>query len=157
MRDFRFFIFTPAGYDDPSLAIAASRAEAVGIFNAECHTDSQPVIEALERLAGFARNSYGLKLGRSVSDDLLDHVLDDYSNGLHWIIIDAESVRLRGRSNRGRRHGSPIPHPPQQRELELHDRKPGCVFQNRRAGVLHVRVAVRAPRIGSAETARHRQ
>jgi len=92
MKDFRIFISTPAGHDDPSLAIAASRAQGIGIFNAECHTDSKPVIQALERLAEFARNSYGLKLGHNSQDELLEIVLDHYSKGLHWVIFDAESA-----------------------------------------------------------------
>jgi acyl transferase domain-containing protein/NAD(P)H-dependent flavin oxidoreductase YrpB (nitropropane dioxygenase family)/NADP-dependent 3-hydroxy acid dehydrogenase YdfG len=92
MKGFRFLIFTPAGHDDPSLAIAASRAGNIGIFNAECHPDTKPVIKALERLAEFVHDSYGLKLGRNTPADLLDYILDRYSKGLHWVVFDAESV-----------------------------------------------------------------
>ena len=97
MKDFRIFISTPAGHDDPSLAIAASRAEGIGIFNAEAHTDPKPVIQALERLAEFARNSFGLKPGHNSQDELLEIALDYYSKGLHWVIFDAESAQRQTR------------------------------------------------------------
>lgn len=92
MKDFKFFIFTPAGHDDPSLAIAASRASGIGIFNAECHADSKPVINALERLAEFAHNAFGLKLGHNAPDDLLDYILEHNSKGLRWLILEADTA-----------------------------------------------------------------
>ena len=94
MRDFRFFVFTSAGHGDPSLAIAASRAEGVGVFNAECHTSVKPVAAALDRLAQYARNPYGIKLGRTFPAGLIDRLLAQHSKGLHWVIFDASGAAL---------------------------------------------------------------
>jgi acyl transferase domain-containing protein/NAD(P)H-dependent flavin oxidoreductase YrpB (nitropropane dioxygenase family)/NADP-dependent 3-hydroxy acid dehydrogenase YdfG len=92
MSNFLFFIYTPPAHDDPSLAIAASRAGGIGIFNAECHHELAPVVTALERLSEFARNPYGIKLGHDIPDGLLDKIIERCSDGLHWTVFDAESA-----------------------------------------------------------------
>jgi len=96
MRNFRYLVYTPSGHGDPALAIAACRAGAVGIFNAEIHTDVEPVLSALDRLAQFARNPFGIKLGRKVSETLLDGVIDRYPDGLHWAVVDLEVAQQHG-------------------------------------------------------------
>ena len=50
------------------------------------------MIKALERLAEFAHNTYGLKLGQNTPDGQLDVIIDHYSKGLHWVILDAETA-----------------------------------------------------------------
>ncbi|GMQ83280.1 MAG: hypothetical protein BMS9Abin06_0013 [Gammaproteobacteria bacterium] len=92
MRNLRYFVYTPPGHNDPSLAIAASRAEGIGIFNAESHTDSKHIVAALGRLSQYARNPYGIKLGPDVSAGLLENVIAQYVNGLHWMVLDPETA-----------------------------------------------------------------
>ena len=90
LKSFNFFIFTPAGHDDPSLAIAASRAGGIGVFNAECHSDVGVVEAALGRLSIHARNPYGIKLGHVIPAELLDVISEQYAKGLNWVVFDVE-------------------------------------------------------------------
>jgi hypothetical protein len=61
ITDFRVFVLTPAGRCDPALAIAATRAGAVGVLDAELQPDTARVGEALARLARHARAGFGLR------------------------------------------------------------------------------------------------
>ena len=92
MKNFEFFIFTPAGHSDPSLAIAGSRAGGIGIFNAECEQNIDVTEQALEKLASHARHAFGIKLGQNIPAGLLDVLLLQYSSGLQWVIFDVDSA-----------------------------------------------------------------
>ncbi|MEM7740712.1 MAG: SDR family NAD(P)-dependent oxidoreductase, partial [Pseudomonadota bacterium] len=56
------FALTPAGLLDPALAIAASRAGAVGVLNCEGSWSPADARPAVEKLASLARGPYGLFL-----------------------------------------------------------------------------------------------
>jgi len=91
MTDFTQFVFTPAGLGDAALAIAASRAGAVGVYNAELDTDTKAVVAALERLAQHARGGYGIKLD-AVDATLAASLRAHAGRGLQWLIVDAGLV-----------------------------------------------------------------
>lgn len=59
------FVLNPAALANPDLAIAGSRAGAVGILNAELSTDPAWIRPALERLARYGGTSIGLKLAQA--------------------------------------------------------------------------------------------
>lgn len=84
---FRIFVLTPPGQDDVSLAIAASRADEIGVFNAECHGCDDDFVPALERLAKYASRPYGIKLGNHASPSNLDLVSQYSPRGLKWAIL----------------------------------------------------------------------
>jgi acyl transferase domain-containing protein/NAD(P)H-dependent flavin oxidoreductase YrpB (nitropropane dioxygenase family)/NAD(P)-dependent dehydrogenase (short-subunit alcohol dehydrogenase family)/acyl carrier protein len=63
MGNYDVLILTPAGTGDPSLAIAASRAGARGFLDLEHYAESLDVGHALDQLARFALNGFGVKLG----------------------------------------------------------------------------------------------
>ena len=89
MNDFTQFVFTPAGLGDPTLAIAASRAGAVGVYNAELEADARRTVASLERLAAHAQGPFGVKL--DAIDAPVAGVLQGLaSRGLGWVIIDAD-------------------------------------------------------------------
>ncbi len=91
MSDFTQFVFTPAGLGDVTLAIAASRAGAVGVYNAELDTDAKATLALLARLARHARGAFGIKL--DVIDDTLAAGLRAQAvAGLRWLIVDAASA-----------------------------------------------------------------
>ena len=108
MSDFTAFVFTPAGLGDVSLAIAASRAGAVGIYNAELEPDASAVVARLQRLAEHARGVFGIKLDRL--DDAVCRAIESRAAGagLPWLVVDVEAVgeragwlaELRGRGTR---------------------------------------------------------
>ena len=84
---FTTFVFTPAGASDAALAIAASRAGAVGVVNAEFQSDSQTVLAMLASVARFASQGYGLKLDRL--DLTLETALRSPAlSGLTWLIVE---------------------------------------------------------------------
>ncbi|MBS0445541.1 MAG: SDR family NAD(P)-dependent oxidoreductase [Proteobacteria bacterium] len=91
MPDFKTFVFTPAGLGDAALAIAASRAGAVGVYNAEFDLDARGAVAALDRLARHARGSYGIKLG-TIDDALIDALRVHCARGLAWVILEIEAV-----------------------------------------------------------------
>ena len=90
MSLFKVYVFTPPGLRDPTLAIAASRAGAVGIYNAEFDTDNDAAIDALDRMAQLGRGPFGLKL--DAVDDALGAAIDgalEAGRGPDWLILDA--------------------------------------------------------------------
>lgn len=88
---FTQFVFTPAGQDDASLAIAACRAGAVGVVNAEWQPDSQVVLAMLAQVARHGGEGYGLKLDRL--DLTLETALQSPAlSGLAWLIVEAPLV-----------------------------------------------------------------
>ncbi|MCB1998587.1 MAG: hypothetical protein KDG57_22385, partial [Rhodoferax sp.] len=88
MNAFTTFVFTPAGLGHADLAIAASRAGAVGIYNAEFDDGTAAARQALARLAQLGRGDIGLKL--DAIDDALDSdvaLLAARRGGL-WMVVD---------------------------------------------------------------------
>lgn len=65
MGNFDVLVLSPAGAGDPSLAIAASRAGARGILDLEHDVNSSTARRALDQLARFAPEGFGVKLGPS--------------------------------------------------------------------------------------------
>jgi acyl transferase domain-containing protein/NAD(P)H-dependent flavin oxidoreductase YrpB (nitropropane dioxygenase family)/NAD(P)-dependent dehydrogenase (short-subunit alcohol dehydrogenase family)/acyl carrier protein len=63
MGNFDVLILTPAGTGDPSLAIAACRAGARGFLDLEHDAESVDAARALDQLARFASEGFGVKLG----------------------------------------------------------------------------------------------
>jgi acyl transferase domain-containing protein/NAD(P)H-dependent flavin oxidoreductase YrpB (nitropropane dioxygenase family)/NAD(P)-dependent dehydrogenase (short-subunit alcohol dehydrogenase family) len=84
---FRILVLTPAGHDNVSLAIAACRADEIGVFNAECHPRDADLVPLLERLALHARQPYGIKLGHHVSPESLEVVSQYQTRGLQWVLL----------------------------------------------------------------------
>jgi len=95
MTDFALFVFTPAGLGDVTLAIAASRAGVVGVYNAELDTDSSQTVARLEQLALHARSPFGIKVD-AIGDELAVSMRAQVSRGLGWLIVDADLVEARG-------------------------------------------------------------
>ncbi|MFY9509694.1 MAG: beta-ketoacyl synthase, partial [Rubrivivax sp.] len=89
MTDFQQFVFTPAGLGDASLAIAASRAGAVGVYNAELDADAATALRGLAQLARYGRGAWGIKL--AALDDAMAAGLRGQA-GLGWLIVDAASA-----------------------------------------------------------------
>ena len=66
MGKFSILALTPAGHDDPGLAIAATRAGALGVFNAESIADAVVIETGLARLQRFAKGAFGLYLPSAI-------------------------------------------------------------------------------------------
>ena len=64
MSNFLQFVFTPAGLADAALAIAATRAGAVGVYNAELDASPAAAEAAVAKLTALARGPFGLRLER---------------------------------------------------------------------------------------------
>jgi acyl transferase domain-containing protein/NAD(P)H-dependent flavin oxidoreductase YrpB (nitropropane dioxygenase family) len=89
---FQLFVFTAPVHDDPAVAIAACRAGALGVFDADFQTDPERVEAALARLARHARAPYGLKLGRQIPERFsADLVARFAQRGLQWVVLDQGS------------------------------------------------------------------
>ncbi|MBS0561714.1 MAG: nitronate monooxygenase, partial [Proteobacteria bacterium] len=90
----RVFALNPAGLPDPDLAIAASRAGAVGVLNAECGGDPAWVEPALRRLARFGGDAIGLKV--SGGDAALIDVAARLGARLGHLIVDPATMSACG-------------------------------------------------------------
>jgi acyl transferase domain-containing protein/NAD(P)H-dependent flavin oxidoreductase YrpB (nitropropane dioxygenase family)/NAD(P)-dependent dehydrogenase (short-subunit alcohol dehydrogenase family) len=81
-------VYTPAGSDDATLAIAACRAGGLGVLNAEFSTDPIRLTQQIRRLTQNAHDACGLKLGR-LNDQLIAVVEAYAAKGLKFLILDA--------------------------------------------------------------------
>src|SRR5262245_2423956 len=87
--DFDFVVLTPPGLPDPSLAIAGSRAGAIGVLNLEYTDDREASRAALGRMAALGRGRMGMLIG--VSDDaLLRDLLTTPVPGLDTVILTGQ-------------------------------------------------------------------
>lgn len=62
MDRFQIIVCNPPGLADPSIAIAGSRAGALGVLDLEYIQDVPTALQGIERLAKFAGNGWGIKL-----------------------------------------------------------------------------------------------
>ncbi len=91
MPSFLTFALTPAGLPDPALAIAACRAGAVGVVNAELQADPAWFAAALDAVAARVRVPYGARLPL-LDDAAAAHLLAHAPRGLRWLVLDADAV-----------------------------------------------------------------
>lgn len=97
MSNFAKLVFTPAGLNDVGLAVAASRAGSIGVYNAELESDPARIVAALERLARFAGGPFGLRLD-ALHEGVLARLTEWVPAGLAWLIVD-ESLVAAGRAH----------------------------------------------------------
>ena len=100
--DFLFtkFVFSPAEFVTPTLAIAASRGGGVGVLDCEYHITPQSIQPALELLASKANTAFGIKLPvlhafaetTFDTDAWLAVLRPFFSDGLGYLIVDVEDV-----------------------------------------------------------------
>nr|WP_145952235.1 type I polyketide synthase [Paludisphaera borealis] len=84
-------VLTPGGFPDPSLAIAGSRAGAVGVLNLEFVEASEPALAALARLATLGKGRLGVLLDGG-ADGLLRAILTQLPAGLDTILLTASAI-----------------------------------------------------------------
>jgi acyl transferase domain-containing protein/NAD(P)H-dependent flavin oxidoreductase YrpB (nitropropane dioxygenase family) len=85
-RAFDYIVVTPPGFADPALAIAASRAGALGVLDLQFLDDEEIALAAVNTLARQSRNRCGIRLGSSASP-LCGHVLSDLPDALSVAIL----------------------------------------------------------------------
>jgi len=61
-KDFKLVVQTPAGFPNPSLAIAACRAGGLGVLDLEYTREQEVALDAMQRLARYVRNDFGIKV-----------------------------------------------------------------------------------------------
>ncbi|HIB84031.1 MAG TPA: hypothetical protein EYO59_05400, partial [Chromatiaceae bacterium] len=88
MQQFRQFVFTPPGCDDPSLAIAGSRADGICVFNAEYHRSAESIESALAHLATHAHGEFGVRVGSFATKPFFTQLTQYLPRGLAWVIVD---------------------------------------------------------------------
>src|SRR5271157_303842 len=81
-----FIALTPPGEPDPAIAIAASRAGAIGVLNLEFADKQDAALAALRRLVAFGRGRFGVLLD-SESEGLLTAILAEPVCGLDTVIL----------------------------------------------------------------------
>lgn len=93
-RNFITFVLSDSRLTGAELGIAASRAGAVGVVNAELETDESNIFTCLSRLENpqtGARAPYGLKLPR-LTPDLAERLAPYVTGNLHWLILESDEA-----------------------------------------------------------------
>jgi acyl transferase domain-containing protein/NAD(P)H-dependent flavin oxidoreductase YrpB (nitropropane dioxygenase family)/NAD(P)-dependent dehydrogenase (short-subunit alcohol dehydrogenase family) len=86
MPSLSYFVVTPPGLPDSSLAIAACRAGACGLLDLE-FTSAGPALQApVERLERFATGPFGIKIGPD-SEAIVSQFAGHLPSGLAWVLL----------------------------------------------------------------------
>jgi acyl transferase domain-containing protein/NAD(P)H-dependent flavin oxidoreductase YrpB (nitropropane dioxygenase family)/NAD(P)-dependent dehydrogenase (short-subunit alcohol dehydrogenase family) len=85
-QDPSILVLTLPGWSDSSVAIAASRAGAVGVLDLEYASCSDSALRQLARLTRFAIHDYGVKLGPE-STSFVQHLHSNLPPGLKFILL----------------------------------------------------------------------
>ena len=86
IHSFRVIALTPPGANNPSIAIAASRAGEWGILDLEYCADQDTALAAIARLAKHAKNHCGVKLD-SNADQLFDAVIAALPDPVRIVVL----------------------------------------------------------------------
>ena len=91
MHTFQKLVFTPAGAHSATLAIAASRAGAVGVFDAELDTPAAAWHAGLSALVRAGCRGFGVKLAALDAADV--QTLTGFAaQGLRWVLLGATAI-----------------------------------------------------------------
>ena len=91
MHTFQKLVFTPAGAHSATLAIAASRAGAVGVFDAELDTPAAAWHAGLSALVRAGCSGFGVKLAALDAADV--QALTGFAaHGLRWVLLGAAAI-----------------------------------------------------------------
>ena len=105
---FDFVVLTPAGKPDPRLAIAGSRAGAIGVLNLEHTSDVASSLNALNALTKFGRGRVGIQISER-SAAVLDHLGGGTTAGPDYVIVATGNSELRTELiGRARSHGAQV-------------------------------------------------
>lgn len=86
MPEFQILVYTPVALADPAIAIAASRAGAVGILDLEYSRNLHSAWKAIGKLSRFAKGPWGVKAdGRAA--DFVCQVAEKYSTNIDSVIL----------------------------------------------------------------------
>jgi acyl transferase domain-containing protein/NAD(P)H-dependent flavin oxidoreductase YrpB (nitropropane dioxygenase family) len=86
MHKFRIIALTPPGLFDPAVAIAASHAGEIGILDLQYVQEEQIARGALDRLARYARNSWGVRIDAG-DDDFFSKLTDYLPKQTAYVIL----------------------------------------------------------------------
>ena len=87
-NEFKMLAYTPYGLLDPAIAIAASRAGAIGILNLESAADERLAMAAVSKLAQHCRNECGIKLDGNAKE-LLTCLIPRLTGKIKTIVLTA--------------------------------------------------------------------
>jgi NAD(P)H-dependent flavin oxidoreductase YrpB (nitropropane dioxygenase family) len=105
MRRLERIAFTPAATFDPAIAIAASRAGAVGMLDLEHARSERDALAAVRRLARYGGRECGVKLDGG--SQLAAAITAALPESVRWILLTAtDSDELRAHVARVRRRGA---------------------------------------------------
>ena len=91
--EFGFIVVSPAGPPDAALAIAGSRAGALGVLNLEFTTAAEAALGELGRLSRSARRSWGVLVA---DEELLAGILGERLEGLDAVLISSRTATRLG-------------------------------------------------------------
>ena len=96
MKPFQFIALTPPGLADPSIAIAASRAGELGVFDLEYAENDRVALSGISKIAQYSNRDCGVRLdGRDVK--FINRVRSDLPKQIQVVILsqsDPGALRL---------------------------------------------------------------
>ncbi|WP_020468176.1 type I polyketide synthase [Zavarzinella formosa] len=87
-------VFTPPARPDPSMAVAACRAGAMGVLDLEFASDASMAGAAISRLAEHSRGHFGIKIGNN-AEALIDSLATQEMRMLKWVILTGDASNLK--------------------------------------------------------------
>ena len=91
--EFGFIAVSPAGPPDAALAIAGSRAGALGVLNLEFTTAAEAALGELGRVSRSARRGWGVLVA---DEELLAGILGERLEGLDAVLISSRTATRLG-------------------------------------------------------------
>ena len=95
MPRFQVIALTLPGMLNPAVAIAGSRAGALGVMDLEYARDTSLAIDAIKKLCRYAKGEFGIKL-RSADSEFFDEVIRNVPDGLKAVLLtfgDGQKLR----------------------------------------------------------------
>ena len=93
MQKFRLIGLTPPGLTDSSIAIAASRAEGLGILDLEYVQDEQAALAAVVKLAQYARGAWGVKLDGG-DEEFFGSLIRNVPENIKFVILTPTGLTI---------------------------------------------------------------
>ena len=95
MQSFSLIALTPAGLDDPAIAIAASRAGELGVLDLGCSRDVRSARAAIEQLTRFGTGRLGVRLS-DAHPAFLSEVLSSLPDAFELVVLSSRDPERHG-------------------------------------------------------------
>ncbi|HTN44671.1 MAG TPA: beta-ketoacyl synthase N-terminal-like domain-containing protein, partial [Nitrospiria bacterium] len=91
---FKIIVLTPPGLNDPTMAIAASRAGEWGVLNLEYGRNLPSALAAVSQLGRQARNECGIKISSTADESFVQEVTNNLPELIRIVVLTCSKASL---------------------------------------------------------------